>query len=373
MLSLRKKSSSGPSPETGTASPFGGGVPFPLVVLPGGGAAPQQAPGGEIFDARVRRAPSVDVTARQAMVRALAGSEFPWGLTAPTPGTAALFRQTAPGERAAQKSAAADAPTPSPAAPAREEGRRKLRIATRSTAAPFPVPAETPSEGAMARPEPPAPFPPAPTLPMPSLPGWSDQGMGSPTLPIPEPTAMPALGSPATATPWGGSAGGIGSPWPVLPVRDAKAGVPGRAGPLVPAAHEPERKGRFGLIVAGLVLAVSALGVGAWWQWNKNAQEEAKNTLAVARPKPQPPAPPAQVNVGPKEPSEAFRAWAREARIKGVLERENGHVRALVNGRTVVDGDYVDALLQLRLVGLNKAERRLIFEERGEARLEVNY
>ena len=118
---------------------------------------------------------------------------------------------------------------------------------------------------------------------------------------------------------------------------------------------------------------MSALGVGAWWQWNKNAQEEAKNTLAVARPKPPPPAPPAQVNVGPKEPSDAFRAWAKDARIKGVLERENGHVRALVNGRTVVDGDYVDALLQLRLVGLNKAERRLIFEERGEARLEVNY
>ena len=372
MLSLRKKSSSGPSPETGTASPFGGGVPFPLVVLPGGGAAPQQPSGGEIFDARVRRAPSVDVTARQAMVRALAGSEFPGGLTAPTPGAAALFKQAAPGERATPKSAAADAPAPSPAAPAREEGRRKLRIATRSTAAPFPVPAETPSEGAMARPEPPAPFPPAPTLPMPSLPGWSDQGMGSPTLPIPEPTAMPALGSAATTTPWGGSTTGAGSPWPVLPVRDARVGAAVGARLPVPAAHETERKGRFGLIVAGLVLAVSALGVGAWWQWNKNAQEEAKKTLAVARPKP-PSAPPAHVNVGPKEPSDAFRAWAREARIKGVLERENGHVRALVNERTVVDGDYVDALLQLRLVGLNKAERRLIFEERGEARLEVNY
>jgi hypothetical protein len=135
--------------------------------------------------------------------------------------------------------------------------------------------------------------------------------------------------------------------------------------------HEaPPRRFLRPIVAAVLAMAV-VLGGGEWWRRNQRASE-AEHASAVARAA-APKAPLAPVEPAPKAPSAEFRAWGRDARISGVLEREDGRLRALVNGRLVMDGDRVDAALELHLIGQDKAARRLIFEERGGARLEVDY
>ena len=124
--------------------------------------------------------------------------------------------------------------------------------------------------------------------------------------------------------------------------------------------------------VAVLLLIATLLGAGEWWR--RNARMNANNDVVASAPAtPSVLATPAAVEPVAKEPSEAFRIWARSSRISGVRESETGQVRALVNGRLFLDGDLVDAALGLRLVGQSKTERRLIFEESGGARLEVAY
>lgn len=369
MPSPRKQPDLASIPKEGTASPFGGGIPFPLVVLPGGVGARGPSPGREIFDAWARGVASAEVTARQALVRALRGDEFPWGAK---PGASVVAGSVAaPGGRERENLRSKDdGLSERSREPAREAGRPKLRIANRATAALFPSSAGAPG-GVAGASSAAAPSPVVPLPPVVPLAGWPAAGADTspPMLPLPEPGMIPPTGR-GTATPWGGA--GTRSPWPAAaaPARPVRSERAGEAGSVFTAGKAP-RGGRRGAVVAGALSAALVLGAGAWWQGEKRAREAERASVAARAARP--PAPVAPADSGPKRPSEAFEAWARHARIKGVLERESGQVRALVNGRLVVEGDYADALLQLRLVGVNKEERRLIFEERGEARLEVNY
>ncbi len=124
--------------------------------------------------------------------------------------------------------------------------------------------------------------------------------------------------------------------------------------------------------VAVLLLIATLLGAGEWWRRNAGGKTDG-NVIVSVPVASSASATPAAVEPVAKEPSEAFRIWARNSRISGVRESETGQVRALVNGRLFLDGDLVDAALGLRLVGHSKTERRLIFEDSGGARLEVAY
>jgi hypothetical protein len=388
MLSLpRKQPSSGVTPDAGTVRPFGGVAPFPLVVLPGGGAAgAEKPPGREVFDAYVRRGTSTGLTPRQALVQALAGDDFPWNGTdavvssVAAPEAPASVRRMAisvPEEAVQATPTAKPAPAPAPVpavAPAVAPTKAKLRIAARMSTPPFPMPASLPSGGetSPAQPEPPL----SSLSPLAPVPSWNESDMGSPMLPIPEPKVVLAAGGGVTPSRIEVKTGPRAA-WPVQP---PVARVVGAAGiPVIGAAnlslHEAPKRRRLWPIMAAVLAVAVLLGVGEGWR--RNARAKAGNeTLAAPRLMTSTPPPAPVASMAPaalREPSEAFRAWARNARISGVREREQGQVRALVNGRLVLDGDVVDAALDLRLIGQNKAERRLIFEEGGGARLEVAY
>ena len=391
MLSLpRKQLPSGTSPDAGAASPLGGAAPFPLVVLPGGGGPGlEKTPGREVFDAYVRRGAPAGLSARQALVQALAGSDSPWmgpdlaadaafaapaapagarrmAITVAEPARAEVspvspVLPTPPAVRPAPVAAAVPTPTPA-SGPA--PTRAKLRIAARASTAPFPMPAVAP-EGLAG-----APLSESPLSPMVPVPAWSDSGMGSPMLPIPEPKALSAPGG---AMPRVEEKAGSRVAWPASPrVPPAGFGASIGGGANLPGHEAPRRRSLGPMIMVALLATAVVIATGEWWRRNERAKAAERATAAVRIAPPAPPPAPTRPEA-PKEPSEALRAWGRSARISGVFEREQGRVRALVNGRLVMDGDLVDAALELRLVGASKAGRRLIFEERGGARLEVAY
>ena len=391
MLSLpRKQPSSGAAPDAGTVSPFGGAAPFPLVVLPGGGGAGLDKPHGrEIFSVCVRREAPIGLTPRQALVQALAGNDFPWKGADIAPNTVvapeappsvrrmaiSVPAKAAPVTPAAKPTDAAvatsplklaSAPTPAPV-------KAKLRIATRMSTPPFPVAASLPPEGTPGFVQPEAPLSPlSPLVPLVPVPSWHESDMGSPMLPIPEPKVV--LGAGGATLPRADAKAGSRVSWPMNPpVARVVAGavLPPTIGAGLPVNDAPRKRSLWPVMAALLVMATLG-GAGAWW-W-RNTRPGADRGAVVAAPATAPVLSPAAIQpAAPMEPSEAFRIWARNARISGVREGEQGQVRALVNGRLFLDGDLVDATLGLRMIGQSKTERRLIFEEGSGARLEVAY
>jgi hypothetical protein len=60
--------------------------------------------------------------------------------------------------------------------------------------------------------------------------------------------------------------------------------------------------------------------------------------------------------------SPAFRTWVAQARIGGVFQ--GSPARALINKRTVSEGQMVDETLEITFVGLDLAARTIVFRDR---------
>jgi hypothetical protein len=253
------------------------------------------------------------------------------------------------------------------------QGKAKLRVAARMSTAPFPIPASLPPESTPSLGQTEAPLSSlSPLSPLVPVPSWNESDMGSPMLPIPEPKVV--LGAGGAMPPRADDKAGSRVAWPVNPpiARGATgAVVPPVLGVGLPVKDAPRKRSLWPAVTVLLVMAMLG-GAGAWW-WRNERPSTVEGTVAAAPATAPVLSAVAAQTAAPTEPSEAFRIWARNARISGVREREQGQVRALVNGRLFLAGDLVDATLGLRMIGQSRTERRLIFEEGSGARLEVAY
>jgi hypothetical protein len=87
---------------------------------------------------------------------------------------------------------------------------------------------------------------------------------------------------------------------------------------------------------------------------------------------PVPASPPlAPADLPPPEPSAAFLAWVSDLSVTGVFQ--GSPARALINGRTVREGEEIDAALGIVFDGVNPDDKVLIFREPSGATVGRRY
>ncbi len=351
MLPLRKSLSVDTS-STGKSSapiPTEHGT-FPFVVLDGGEEA-EGSLGREVFDAYVRRSGPEQLSARQALVRALAEEQDPWDAKlAPSEPVPAKRPPVAAIPAPPPRRIAAPPPPPPPAEAAVEPERRggtKLRIATRAaTAAPFPQAVPAPQAAPESWPS----LPPitSPLLPIPGVGSTPPGALVMPLPPKPAAISLPAM-----------------QPLPASPF-------------LAPPAHRQPQSEGGGFSLGKLALVLIGLGLVAFGAWRAGwlplpgavakaePAQAAESSAATVETAPVPP-PPAL----PAGPTAAFAGWITEVKVNGVFQGQP--VRALINGRLIGMGERASVTPDVRLVDADVARRVLVFEEAGGARLEARY